>query len=103
MAATPYSIDGEYRYGTAGLVRSVIFPRTSERKAVEFTFACLIGDRVKAAIVEGSQLAVRGLQLWQIADQRHAIVAVNGGFQLRSYWYDGLLVIDATSNSAEEL
>lgn len=94
-AATPYSIDVEYRYDGAGLVRSVRFPRTSQRDAVQCDFAALLSDHVKAAIVSGSQLSIPGLQLWSIADRHHAIVAVNGGFfQTNSFGYDGLLVID---------
>lgn len=95
VAATSYSVDSEYRYDDAGLVRSVTFSSTSERRAVQCSFASLLTDRVKAAIVAGSRRSIPGLQLWQIADQHDAIVAVNGGFfQMNSFEYDGLLVIE---------
>lgn len=94
-AATPFHVDSEYRYSDAGVLRSVTFDRASDRDRVQIVFAALFADRVKAAIVPGSDQAIRGLQLWQVADRTNAIVAINGGFfQMNSIAYDGLLVVD---------
>ncbi|MGZ3499572.1 MAG: hypothetical protein ACXVAM_18975 [Vulcanimicrobiaceae bacterium] len=92
-AASAYTIDGEDVCPGMGFVRSVTLKATRKRDAVQFIFASLRSDAVKATIVAGSQLAIRGLQLWQIADKCNATVAVNGGFFLTdSFAYDGLLV-----------
>jgi hypothetical protein len=93
-ASADFRIDGEYAYPRIGLVRSVRFYRSGDRPEVQILFASLLRNVTRAQIVQGSEMEIRGSQLWHLADKHNAIIGVNGGFfQGNSFAYDGLLVV----------
>jgi hypothetical protein len=99
--ASPYQINGEDTYTDLGILRSVTFPRTSDRFPSTFVFASLARDSTKGAIASGTQIQRGLLQLRQLADDNNATVAINGGFFLMpSFAFDGLLVIEGKQLSS---
>lgn len=93
--ASPYRVTGEDTYADFGMLRSVMFPQTSDRFASMFVFASLDRGATKGAIVSGTDIQRGRFQLHQLADENNATVAINGGFfVMPSFTFDGLLVID---------
>ncbi len=89
-ADTGFSLDGQYVNQGFAIVRQVTFARTSERDAARLTFAMVSPNALKASIVQATQ----NQSLWQLAQQHHSILGINGGFFNTDFTYSGLLVLN---------
>lgn len=85
-----FSVDGQYVNQGFAIVRQVTFAASGDRAATRMTFALVAPNALKASFVQ----VARNQSLWRTAEQRNAMLGINGGFFNTDFSFSGLLVLN---------